>query len=63
MLGQRVESGDEDDGLDRTVETLGGEILEGLDGIKRLVVVDQKADRPDAAVESRDVYRSLRSCP
>ena len=42
MLGQRVESGDEDDGLDRTVETLGGEILEGLDGIKRLVVVDQK---------------------
>ena len=42
LLGQRVESGDEDDGLDRTVETLGGEILEGLDGIKRLVVVDQK---------------------
>ena len=41
-LGHRVESGDEDDGLDRTVETLGGEILEGLDGIKRLVVVDQK---------------------
>ena len=41
-LGQRVESGDEDDGLDRTVETLGGEITEGLDGIKRLVVVDQK---------------------
>ncbi len=33
---------DEDDGLARTVETLGGEILEGLDGIKRLVVVDQK---------------------
>ena len=28
--------------LDRTVETLGGEITEGLDGIKRLVVVDQK---------------------
>jgi excinuclease ABC subunit A len=42
ILGHRVESGDEDDGLDRTVETLGGEILEGLDGIKRLVVVDQK---------------------
>ena len=42
MLGQRVESGDEDDGLDRTVETLGGEIFEGLDSIKRLVVVDQK---------------------
>jgi excinuclease ABC subunit A len=41
-LGQRVESGYEDDGLDRTVETLGGEIIEGLDGIKRLVVVDQK---------------------
>ena len=41
-LGQRNESGDEDDGLDRTVETLGGEITEGLDGIKRLVVVDQK---------------------
>jgi excinuclease ABC subunit A len=41
-LGQRVESGDEDDGLDRTVETLGGEIIEGLDGIKRLFVVDQK---------------------
>ncbi len=42
MLGQRFEAGDEDDGLDRTVETLGGEILGGLDGIKRLVVVDQK---------------------
>jgi excinuclease ABC subunit A len=41
-LGQRVESGDDDDGLDRTVETLGGEILEGIDSIKRLVVVDQK---------------------
>jgi excinuclease ABC subunit A len=41
-LGHRVESGDEDDGLDRMVETLGGEITEGLDGIKRLVVVDQK---------------------
>ena len=41
-LGHRVESGDEDDGLDRMVETLGGEITEGLDGINRLVVVDQK---------------------
>jgi len=41
-LGHRVESGDEDDGLDRMVETLGGEITEGLYGIKRLVVVDQK---------------------
>jgi excinuclease ABC subunit A len=41
-LGQRVDSGEEGDGLDRTVETLGGEILEGMPGIKRLVVVDQK---------------------
>jgi excinuclease ABC subunit A len=41
-LGQRREAGDEDDGLDAPVETLGGEIAEGLDNIRRLVVVDQK---------------------
>jgi excinuclease ABC subunit A len=43
-LGQRREGGgvDDEDGLDAPVETLGGEITEGLDGIKRLVVVDQK---------------------
>ena len=41
-LGQRVDSGQEGDGLDRTVETLGGEILEDMAGIIRLVVVDQK---------------------
>ena len=41
-LGQRIESGDEDDGLDAPVETQGGEIVGGLDRIKRLVVVDQK---------------------
>jgi excinuclease ABC subunit A len=43
-LGQRREAGgaDDEDGLEAPVETLGGEIAEGLDGIKRLVVVDQK---------------------
>ena len=42
-LGQRKEGGDvDDDGLEAQVETLGGEIAEGLDAIKRLVVVDQK---------------------
>jgi excinuclease ABC subunit A len=42
-LGQRKESDDiDDDGLEAPVETLGGEITEGLDQIKRLVVVDQK---------------------
>jgi excinuclease ABC subunit A len=41
-LGQRREGGDDEDGLDAPVETLGGEIAEGLDEIKRLVVVDQK---------------------
>ncbi|MFK4530399.1 excinuclease ABC A subunit [Bradyrhizobium japonicum] len=41
-LGQRKEAGDEDDKLETPVETLGGEIAEGLDDIKRLVVVDQK---------------------
>jgi excinuclease ABC subunit A len=42
-LGQRREGGDvDDDGLEAPVATLGGEIAQGLDGIKRLVVVDQK---------------------
>jgi excinuclease ABC subunit A len=41
-LGQRKEPVDEDDGLEAPVETLGGKITEGLDDIKRLVVVDQK---------------------
>ena len=41
-LGQRKEAGDDDDGLEAPVETLGGEITEGLDEVKRLVVVDQK---------------------
>ena len=41
-LGQRKEPSADDDALHASVETLGGEITEGLDGIKRLVVVDQK---------------------
>jgi excinuclease ABC subunit A len=41
-LGQRKEPAEEDDGLEAAVATLGGEIAEGLDDIKRLVVVDQK---------------------
>jgi excinuclease ABC subunit A len=41
-LGQRKESADDDDSLEAPVVTLGGEITEGLDRIKRLVVVDQK---------------------
>jgi excinuclease ABC subunit A len=41
-LGQRNEPSEDDNGLDAAVETLGGEITEGLDRIKRLVVVDQK---------------------
>src|SRR3984885_6885019 len=41
-LGQRNEIADDDDGLEKPVETLGGEITDGLDTIKRLVVVDQK---------------------
>jgi excinuclease ABC subunit A len=41
-LGQRIESGDGDDGLDAPVETQGGEIVGDLGKIKRLVVVDQK---------------------
>ena len=40
-LGQRKEA-DDDDSLEAPVVTLGGEITEGLDRIKRLVVVDQK---------------------
>jgi excinuclease ABC subunit A len=40
-LGQRKEA-DADGELEETVRTLGGEITEGLDRIKRLVVVDQK---------------------
>jgi excinuclease ABC subunit A len=41
-MGELKEVGDDEDRLDRAVETLGGEITEGLDKIKRLVVVDQK---------------------
>jgi len=42
-LGQHVEQEDEDDSLEQTaVETLGGEIVSGMEGVKRLVVVDQK---------------------
>jgi excinuclease ABC subunit A len=41
-LGQRSGSSDDEDGLDAEIEKLGGEITEGLDKIKRLVVVDQK---------------------
>jgi excinuclease ABC subunit A len=41
-LGHRRDAGDDDDGLEAPVETLGGTITEGLDEIKRLVVVDQK---------------------
>ena len=42
QLGQRKEAGDDDDGLEAPVQTLGGEITEGLDEVRRLVVVDQK---------------------
>lgn len=41
-LGQRKGPSEEDDVLDAGVETLGGDITEGLDSVKRLVVVDQK---------------------
>ena len=41
-LDQRSEPPDEDDLLEAMVETLGGEIIGGLEKIKRLVVVDQK---------------------
>jgi excinuclease ABC subunit A len=41
-LGQRKGAGDDDDGLEAPVQTLGGEITEGLDEFRRLVVVDQK---------------------
>jgi excinuclease ABC subunit A len=42
-LGHHIEQEDEEDPLEQTaVETLGGEIVSGMDGVKRLVVVDQK---------------------
>ena len=41
-LGQRREAADDYDSLEAPVVTLGGDIIEGLDRIKRLVVVDQK---------------------
>lgn len=41
-LGQRRDVADEEDILEAQVKTLGGEITDGLDEIKRLVVVDQK---------------------
>jgi excinuclease ABC subunit A len=42
-LGHHFEPEDDDDPLQQTtVETLGGEIVAGMEGVKRLVVVDQK---------------------
>jgi excinuclease ABC subunit A len=41
-LGHVRESDAEADGLEDEVKTLGGEIKEGLDAVRRLVVVDQK---------------------
>jgi excinuclease ABC subunit A len=41
-LGQRREADSDEGELQETVRTLGGEIVEGLDQVKRLVVVDQK---------------------
>jgi excinuclease ABC subunit A len=42
-LGHHIEQEDEEDPLEQTaVETLGGEIVAGMEGVKRLVVVDQK---------------------
>jgi len=42
-LGQRAQAPEQDiDDLEEAIETHGGEIVGGLDGIKRLVVVDQK---------------------
>jgi excinuclease ABC subunit A len=42
-LGHELERDEEDaEGLERVVETLGGEIVAGLESIKRLVRVDQK---------------------
>jgi excinuclease ABC subunit A len=42
-LGHHIEQEDEEDPLEQTaVETLGGEIVSGMEGVKRLVVVDQK---------------------
>ena len=41
-LGQRREVDPDVDGLERKVQTIGGDIIEGLDRVKRLVVVDQR---------------------
>jgi excinuclease ABC subunit A len=41
-LGHRKDHADEDDALEAPVETSGGDIIQGLEDIKRLVVVDQK---------------------
>jgi excinuclease ABC subunit A len=42
-LGHHIEQEDEEDPLEQTaVETLGGEIVSGMESVKRRVVVDQK---------------------
>ena len=42
-LGHRIDTEDESDKLEQTtVKTPGGEIVAGMEGVKRLVVVDQK---------------------
>src|ERR1700712_5761011 len=42
-LGHHIEPEDEDASLEQTTaKTLGGEIIAGMEGVKRLVVVDQK---------------------
>ena len=52
---------DERDELEREPERpTEGRIAGGIDRIKRLVRVDQKTDRPHAALESRNVHRPVR---
>jgi excinuclease ABC subunit A len=42
-LGHHIEQEEEEDPLEQTaVETLGGEIVSGMESVKRLVIVDQK---------------------
>jgi excinuclease ABC subunit A len=49
-LGDRVESGDEHDGLDRTVETMGRRDYQGPGRYQAAGRGGPEADRPDAAV-------------
>ena len=61
-LGHVLEPEEEESDVltEATPQTLGGKIVSGMEGIKRLVRVDQKPHRPHAAQQPRYLHRLVR---